>query len=111
MRKVVLRWRLSTIEASKDLSRLLKIFDRFEVLAHLGVSSIGIVQLAEIEVKEGRDIHELDELDELDIGGAFTARERKRIRSSSRLGAGGVERVERADGTWYVNPEPSGNAR
>lgn len=54
---------------------------------------------------------ELDELDELDIGGAFTARERKRIRSSSRLGAGGVERVERADGTWYVNPEPSGNAR
>jgi hypothetical protein len=63
MRKVVLRWRLSTIEASKDLSRLLKIFDRFEVLAHLGVSSIGIVQLAEIEVKEGRDIHELNELD------------------------------------------------
>lgn len=63
MRKVVLRWRLSTIEASKDLSRLLKIFDRFEVLAHLGVSSIGIVQLAEVEVKEGRDIHELNELD------------------------------------------------
>ena len=63
MRKVVLRWRLSTIEASKDLSRLLKIFDRFEVLAHLGVSSIGIVQLAEIEVKEGRDINELNELD------------------------------------------------
>ena len=47
----------------------------------------------------------------VDIGGAFPARERKRIRSSSRLGAGGVERVERADGTWYVNPEPSGNAR
>ena len=38
-------------------------------------------------------------------GGAFTPRERERIRSSSRLGARGVERVERADGVWYVNPE------
>ena len=44
-------------------------------------------------------------------GGAFTARERERIRSSSRLGPRGVERVERADGVWYVNPEPDGNAR
>ena len=38
-------------------------------------------------------------------GGAFTPRERERIRSSSRLGARGVERIERADGVWYVNPE------
>jgi len=67
MRKVVLRWRLSTIEASKDLSRLLKIFDRIEVLAHLGVSPIGIVQLAEVEVKEGRDIYELNELDSFQV--------------------------------------------
>ena len=45
-------------------------------------------------------------------GGAFTPRERERIRSSSRLGARGVERVERADGVWYVNPESaSRNAR
>ena len=45
-------------------------------------------------------------------GGAFTARERERIRSSSRLGARGVERIERADGVWYVNPESaSRNAR
>jgi hypothetical protein len=47
-----------------------------------------------------------------EIGGAFTARERERIRSSSRLGARGVERIERADGVWYVNPESaSRNAR
>ncbi len=67
MRKVVLRWRLSTIEASKELSRILDIFDRFEVLAHLGVSPVGIVQLAEIQVKEGRDIYELDELESFQV--------------------------------------------
>ena len=39
-------------------------------------------------------------------GGAFTPRERERICASSRLGPRGVERVERADGVWYVNPEP-----
>ena len=78
----------------------------------LGASAALNAAVAAAARSSGNEADELDELDELDqLGGAFTARERKRIRSSSRLGAGGVERVERADGTWYVNPEPSGNAR
>ena len=59
MRKVVLRWNLSTIQGAKELGRILQICQRFEVLAHLGVSPVGVVQLAEIELQDGKDIHEL----------------------------------------------------
>ena len=34
----------------------------------------------------------------------YTLRERKRTRRSTKLGTKGLERVERQDGVWYVNP-------
>lgn len=67
MRKVVLRWNLTTIHGAKELSRILEICQRYEVLAHLGVSPVGIVQLAEINLHEGRDIYELDQLDSFQV--------------------------------------------
>ncbi len=67
MRKVVLRWNLSTIHGAKELGRILEICERFEVLAHLGVSPIGIVQLAEIVLQDGKDIHELDDLESFQV--------------------------------------------
>ena len=67
MRKVVLRWNLPTIHGAKELGRILEICQRVEVLAHLGVSPVGIVQLAEISLQEGRDIYELDEIDSFQV--------------------------------------------
>ena len=67
MRKVVLRWNLSTIHGAKELGRILEICERFEVLAHLGVSPVGIVQLAEIVLQDGKDIHELDDLESFQV--------------------------------------------
>ena len=67
MRKVVLRWNLPTIHGAKELGRILEICQRFEVLAHLGVSPVGIVQLAEISLQEGRGIYELDEIDSFQV--------------------------------------------
>lgn len=67
MRKVALRWYSATIKNSKELSRILDICNRFEVLAHLGVSPVGIVQLVEIELREDRDIHEISELDSFQV--------------------------------------------
>ena len=67
MRKVVLRWNLPTIHGAKELGRILEICQRFAVLAHLGVSPVGIVQLAEISLQEGRDIYELDEIDSFQV--------------------------------------------
>jgi len=67
MRKVVLRWNLSTIHGAKELGRILEICERYEVLAHLGVSPVGIVQLAEIVLQDGKDIHELDDLESFQV--------------------------------------------
>ena len=67
MRKVVLRWNLTTIQGAKELGQLLQVCQRFEVLAHLGVSPVGVVQLAEIELQDGKDIHELNDLDSFQV--------------------------------------------
>ena len=67
MRKVVLRWNLPTIHGAKELGRILEICQRFQVLADLGVSPVGIVQLAEISLQEGRGIYELDEIDSFQV--------------------------------------------
>ena len=67
MRKVVLRWNLTTIQGAKELGHILQICQRFEVLAHLGVSSVGIVQLAEIVLQDGKDINELNDLDSFQV--------------------------------------------
>ena len=67
MRKVVLRWNLSTIQGAKELGQILQICQRFEVLAHLGVSPVGIVQLAEVVLQHGKDINELNELDSFQV--------------------------------------------
>ena len=67
MRKVVLRWNLTTIQGAKELGSILQICQRFEVLAHLGVSPVGIDQLAEIVLQEGKDIKELNDLDSFQV--------------------------------------------
>ena len=67
MRKVVLRWNLSTIQGAKELGHILQICQRFEVLAHLGVSPVGIVQLAEIVLQDGKEINELNDLDSFQV--------------------------------------------
>ena len=67
MRKVVLRWNLSTIQGAKELGHILQICQRFEVLAHLGVSPVGIVQLVEIVLQDGKDINELNDLDSFQV--------------------------------------------
>ena len=67
MRKVVLRWNLSTIQGDKELGHILQICQRFEVLAHLGVSPVGIVQLVEIVLQDGKDINELNDLDSFQV--------------------------------------------
>ena len=67
MRKVVLRWNLTTIQGAKELGGILQICQRFEVLAHLGVSPVGIVQLAEIVLQDGKDINELNDLDSFQV--------------------------------------------
>ena len=62
MRRVSLRWKISSLLGSKDISRILDIVESIEVLGHLAVSEEGVVQLAEIRLKEGRSLEEISSL-------------------------------------------------
>ena len=52
MRKVHLRWKLSSLSGAKELNKIIEICDRLEVLGHLSVNDEGVVQLVEIKLKE-----------------------------------------------------------
>ena len=67
MRKVVLRWNISSLRGAKELSRILEIAERVEVLGHLAVSDQGVTQLAEIKMREGHSVNEISNLDSFEV--------------------------------------------
>ena len=67
MRKVVLRWKTNSLRGSKEISEILEICERMEILGHLSINEEGVTQLAEIKLKEGKTIEELDNLDNFKV--------------------------------------------
>jgi DNA-binding transcriptional ArsR family regulator len=67
MRKVLLRWKITSLGGSKEISRILEISERIEVLGHLSLGENGVTQLAEIKMREGHEISELSELDSFEV--------------------------------------------
>jgi len=67
MRKVVLRWRINSLQGAKELGKILEICDKIEILAHLGFQDDGIIQLAEVKLKEGKDLNELSDLPSFEV--------------------------------------------
>ena len=67
MRKVVLKWKTNSLRGSKEISEILKICERMEILGHLSINEEGVTQLAEIKLKEGKTIEELDNLDNFKV--------------------------------------------
>jgi len=67
MRKVVLKWKTNSLRGSKEISGILKICERMEILGHLSINEEGVTQLAEIKLKEGKTIEELDNLDNFKV--------------------------------------------
>ncbi|MEC9263662.1 MAG: hypothetical protein VYD23_00995, partial [Candidatus Thermoplasmatota archaeon] len=67
MRKVVLRWNIPSLRGAKELSRILEIAERVEVLGHLAVSDQGVTQLAEIKLREGHSLDEISDLDSFEV--------------------------------------------
>jgi predicted DNA binding protein len=63
MRKVVLRWKTNSLRGSKEISEILEICERMEILGHLSINEEGVTQLVEIKLKEGKTVEELDDLD------------------------------------------------
>lgn len=54
-----MRWNLSSLRGSKEISNILKIVESIEVLSHLSVTSNGVLQLAEIRMKEGKTLEDI----------------------------------------------------
>ena len=67
MRKVVLKWKTNSLRGSKEISEILEICERMEILGHLSINEEGVTQLAEIKLKEGKTIEELDNLDNFKV--------------------------------------------
>jgi len=67
MRKVVLRWKTTSLRGSKEISEILEICERLEILGHLALDEKGVTQLAEVKLKEGKQIEELSKLDNFEV--------------------------------------------
>ncbi len=67
MRRVVLRWKIASLKGAKELSRVLEVAERVEVLGHLAVSNQGVTQLAEIKLREGHSLDEISDLDSFEV--------------------------------------------
>ena len=67
MRRVTLRWNLSSLQGSKEISNILKIVDSVEVLSHLSVTGNGVLQLAEIRLKEDKTLEDISEISWLEV--------------------------------------------
>ena len=61
MRKVLLRWNVSSLSGVDEVQTLMEICERIEVLGHLSVESDGVTQLAEIKLRIGRNLSEISE--------------------------------------------------
>ena len=67
MRKVLLRWKVSSLSGIDEIETLMEICERIEVLGHLSTESDGVTQLVELRINEGHDLSEISELDSFEV--------------------------------------------
>ena len=67
MRKVLLRWKVSSLSGIDEIDTLMEICERIEVLGHLSTESDGDTQLVELKIKEGRELSEISELNSFEV--------------------------------------------
>ena len=67
MRKVILRWKTISLHGSQEISEILKICERLEILGHLAINEKSVTQLAEIKLKEGGDLEDFSKLENFEI--------------------------------------------
>ena len=67
MRKVLLRWKVSSLSGIDEIDTLMEICERIEVLGHLSTEADGVTQLVEIRINEGHVLSEISELDSFEV--------------------------------------------
>ena len=68
MREVQLKWNPETVEHS-EIGQITNVASRYEVVAHLEVTKIGVRQLVKIDFNEGMGPEQLDKIDFLNVEG------------------------------------------
>jgi predicted DNA binding protein len=64
---VILRWKTSSLHGAKEISEILELCERMEILGHLAISEKSVTQLAEIKLKEGKKIESISKLENFEI--------------------------------------------
>ena len=67
MRKVLLRWKTTSLRGSKEIVRIMEMTERIEVLGHLSIGEHGVTQLVEVKMRDGHELHELSQLDSFEV--------------------------------------------
>ena len=67
MRKVLLRWKVSSLSGIDEIDTLMEICERIEVLGHLSTDSCGVTQLVELRINEGHELSEISELESFEV--------------------------------------------
>ena len=67
MRKVLLRWKITSLRGSEEIARIIEMTERIEVLGHLSLEEHGVTQLVEVKMRDGHELHELSQLDSFEV--------------------------------------------
>ena len=67
MRKILLRWKVSSLSGIDEIDTLLEICERIEVLGHLSAETDGVTQLVELRINEGHALSEISELESFEV--------------------------------------------
>ena len=67
MRKVLLRWKVSSLSGIDEIDKLMDICHRIEVLGHLSTDKGGVTQLVELGINKGRHLSEISDLERFDV--------------------------------------------
>ena len=67
MRKVILRWKTISLYGATEISEILNLCERMEILGHLAINEKSVTQLAEIKLKKGKSIDDFSDLENFKV--------------------------------------------
>tara|TARA_B100000287_G_scaffold415566_1_gene449325 strand:+ start:4329 stop:4985 length:657 start_codon:yes stop_codon:yes gene_type:complete len=67
MRKILLKWKVSSLGGIEEIDSLMEICQRIEVLGHLSLDEKGVKQLVEVKIRHGRELFEISNLDHFEV--------------------------------------------
>ena len=67
MRKVLLRWKVSSLSGIDEIDEMMEICQRIEVLGHLSTDRRGVTQLVELKINKGRNLSEISQLESFEV--------------------------------------------